>query len=440
MVISLSDLQSRDLSRLDVYVSGRKVGKLSREGARRYILNYLPDTSPLDYVSISMPVRAESWVFEGKLHPFFEMNLPEGIRREIIAATFGKAMISEEMGLLAIVGNDSIGRVQIVPEGLPINWKETCLVDVNALNESDTDAFFADALTRYASQGVSGVQPKVLLSDHRLTLKSNQWIMKHDGNDSPGLSFNEYLSMEAARQSGLTVPRCLLTSDGKSLLVERFDLNSGFEDFCSLLGLPPVEKYSGSIERMLKIASLIVNQDRIKMKEDILKSIIVNVCLGNGDAHLKNFGILYHDKKVGLAPFFDIVSVRAFDQFKHDIPALMIAGKKEWVIGKAFKVLAINAGLSSGRIDSMIEEVNRGVLNTLPLISDLAEKYPEHREMAKRMLVVWHNGLKRIHGEKIDHDDASVLQSMRFSDLITEKAKTKRAEYIDSSDGYSPGF
>lgn len=40
-----------------------------------------------------------------------------------------------------------------------------------------------------------------------------------------------------------------------------------------------------------------------------VRRLVVNILLGNGDAHLKNFSLIYRDpKKPDLAPAYDIVS------------------------------------------------------------------------------------------------------------------------------------
>jgi serine/threonine-protein kinase HipA len=68
---------------LDVYVLDRMVGVLSDQG-QQYVFNYLPDTPPGYLVSLTMPVRLESYVWQRSLFPFFQQNLPEGYKKEVI--------------------------------------------------------------------------------------------------------------------------------------------------------------------------------------------------------------------------------------------------------------------------------------------------------------------------------------------------------------------
>ena len=45
---------------------------------------------------------------------------------------------------------------------------------------------------------------------------------------------------------------------------------------------------------------------------DLLRALIANVCLGNGDAHGKNFALLHTPDGVRLSPFYDIVSTEIY--------------------------------------------------------------------------------------------------------------------------------
>jgi serine/threonine-protein kinase HipA len=412
---TIEDFRLASKNRLDVYVNGLMVAILARE-SNNYILTYLPDTKPENFVSLTMPVRVESWVSEGRLHPFFETNLPEGARRTEISEAFGKAMMSEDIALLALIGSDMVGRVNIVPKGFTPDWKNTMSLDIDTAVHTDTDQFFAETARQYAESGVSGVQPKLLSSDTRMTAKIGGWIIKRDGTGMPGLSINEYLSMKAAKNCGMDVAESRLSDDGKALYVKRFDLAArGFEDFCGLLGMASTEKYSGSIERLVKVAGRIIT-NRQGMVQDILRSVAFNACIGNSDAHLKNFGVVYDDtNNVSLSPFYDLVSVRAFDEFKNDIPSLSLGGKKEWAIGKAFHAFAASLGVSKKETESILFAVSAGVSATIPSIIEMANTRPAFREHAKRMVASWSAGLRRLNGEKILTDDYSVLSGFKLS-------------------------
>ncbi|MBJ7265167.1 MAG: HipA N-terminal domain-containing protein, partial [Burkholderiaceae bacterium] len=75
--------------KLDVQVCNRTVAKLYRE-SDEYVLSYPPDADPADFVSLTMPVRAEPWRWPRDLHPFFRQNLPEFFANDAQQIAFGQ--------------------------------------------------------------------------------------------------------------------------------------------------------------------------------------------------------------------------------------------------------------------------------------------------------------------------------------------------------------
>lgn len=107
--------------KLDVQVSGKTVAQLYRE-RDEYVLKYLPDADPADFVSLTMPVRDEPWRWQRDLHPFFRQNLPEGYLLNIIREEFGPLLDGTDLSLLAVVGGSGIGGVAVTPEGASPAW------------------------------------------------------------------------------------------------------------------------------------------------------------------------------------------------------------------------------------------------------------------------------------------------------------------------------
>ncbi|WP_443678664.1 HipA N-terminal domain-containing protein, partial [Paraburkholderia unamae] len=66
---------------------------------------------------LTMPVRAEPWVWPRDLHPFFRQNLPEGFLLEVIREEFGPLLDGTDLSLLAVIGGAGIGRVTVALEG-----------------------------------------------------------------------------------------------------------------------------------------------------------------------------------------------------------------------------------------------------------------------------------------------------------------------------------
>ena len=64
--------------KLAVYVLGRDVAVLEQAGDPKSVLTYHAGVEANDFVSLTMPVRTESYVWYDQLPPVLQMNLPEG--------------------------------------------------------------------------------------------------------------------------------------------------------------------------------------------------------------------------------------------------------------------------------------------------------------------------------------------------------------------------
>ncbi len=71
---------------LKIFTNEALRGELSFE-KEQYVFNYKEDAQNI--VSLTMPLRKASWVSK-KLHPIFEMNMPEGALKEAIKNHFAK--------------------------------------------------------------------------------------------------------------------------------------------------------------------------------------------------------------------------------------------------------------------------------------------------------------------------------------------------------------
>ena len=98
---------------IKVWTDAAEAGLLDRHGWRGSTFAYLPGAPPAREVSVTMPLRLESWSVPFGLLPVFEMNLPEGALRERLRLAFAKATGTfDEFDLLSIVGRSQIGRIR----------------------------------------------------------------------------------------------------------------------------------------------------------------------------------------------------------------------------------------------------------------------------------------------------------------------------------------
>lgn len=362
---------------------------------------------------------------ENFVHPIFAMSLPEGRLREGIEKMFAKSRLpaEDDMALLEIVGRSQIGRLRVAPSLADLDAAPPLSVG-GLLKAKGTERLFEELLGRYAQySGVAGAQPKVLLRDDgslsidggghfsllkgkskRMTAPGTTHIVKFfDPKEHPALASNERICMLAARAAGIPVPNMCLSDDGQRLAVERFDIlpdggYMAFEDCCSLASMQTQQKYKGSYEEVAKALSDVIAPARVmKDMADFFRSLVLSVIVRNGDAHRKNFGVLYNTAgDVRLSPAFDIVTTSAYEKID-DVLALEIGGSARWPDAKALARFAVNhCDMTSKEAREAIGQVAEGVARTRPAITQLIEGAPDEatRDMAKSMLHLWELGLK----------------------------------------------
>jgi serine/threonine-protein kinase HipA len=254
-----------------------------------------------------------------------DQNLPEGDLFMRIRELFPKQPMTP-MHLLALVGRNGIGRLGY---GLPDRAAPALprtLSKGELLSMKYTPEVFDELVGAYLSTGagIAGMQPKIMVPD-RPTVPIPSLIVKAASAAYPGLVANEYLCLTAARHAGIDVPSFALSDDGQMLVLDRFDLvvhgdgrveRLGFEDIAALAGLRVRDilsdrKYQGSYQRVAELLRQFqLNSSNLhRFFEQVAFSIMVR----NGDAHLKNFGLLYRSREdMWLAPMFDVVTTAIY--------------------------------------------------------------------------------------------------------------------------------
>jgi serine/threonine-protein kinase HipA len=300
------DLETlRTVERADVYKAGQLAAALTRtaDGVEfRYLDDWLAaDRSP---IASTLPTGPGPRTRPGGALPaYFAGLLPEG-RRLGVLRRFVKTSADDELSLLLAVGADTIGDVQVVPEGVkPTEVPPQIVVD------NIGDLSFSDLLVQLGitpqRAGLPGVQDKtsavvisvpVARSGERYLLKLNPI------GEYPNLVDNESFFLAAARKSGLSVPPASLVTDSDGvhgLLVQRFDritvdgrLGSlAVEDGCQAADRPPADKYLLAAERTTAALASLCDAPIVAGRE-LVRQLAFAYLTGNGDAHAKNFSVL----------------------------------------------------------------------------------------------------------------------------------------------------
>jgi serine/threonine-protein kinase HipA len=389
---------------LAVWAADYRAGLLDRTlDQRQYVFAYDQSAESLGaQVSLTMPVRLESWLSRD-LHPIFQMNLPEGALLEAIRVAIAKLAGEDDLTILRVTGGNQIGRNRF---SLPGDSAPGVVVTTESLDDllsyPDTEELFHDLVAKYALRsGVSGVQPKVMLdATEQGTAAVGGYIVKSWGADYPQLAANEFFCMTAAKRAGLPVPAFHLSGNGGLFVMKRFDLDAegysqGFEDMCSLQALGTAQKYGSTYERVARTIKDFVSGEFLQTaREQFFASLVLSSMIRNGDAHLKNFGVLYErpGQPVRLAPVYDIVTTVAY--IPKDVPALSLVGTKKWWTRKVLEKFAVaHLALSVGKIGQIFAEIADGVNDTRGMISAYVEEHPEFKEVGNRMLAAWNEGV-----------------------------------------------
>ena len=285
-------------------------------------------------LSLAMPLRAQTYN-SNQPHPIFAMNLPEGDQLDRLSKRFAKEFAKfDEMAILTIVGDNQIGRVQLKEVKRQERLKSHSIGLSQILKSKAHEGLFEYLTNTYYDSGISGVQPKVMIPDAdmkipagRSTAQVADLIIKTGGAAYEYLSQNEYICMLAAQRAGIETPEFHLSDDGSLFTMRRFDLledgsKLGFEDF-AVLGNAGYDqagnyKYKGSYEGVSKLIGEYCAMNAAHLqRQKYFEYIVLSCMLKNGDAHLKNFGLLYtHPAEltsVRLAPLFDVVTTSVYD-------------------------------------------------------------------------------------------------------------------------------
>ncbi len=326
----MTDAEWRKVKSLDVRSAQGSSGRLLRES--QYVFNYGTQDRACE-IALGMPLRAASYT-SSQPHPIFAMNLPEGNLRQKIKERYQKQFAKlNDMTMMAIVGHDQIGRLVVADTGSQAARSPGAGIALeDLLRAKASDKLFDHLLDVYLASGISGVQPKVLVPDAHppggglTTARLSDFIVKASSATYPYLTQNEFLCMDAAKRAGIEVPEFYLSDDGSLFVLRRFDrmpsgARLGFEDMSVLSGQSYDEyghyKYHGSYEAIAVIIESYCGPRAAESKQRFFEYFAASCMMRNGDAHLKNFGLLYESPNntasVRLSPMYDVVTTSVYD-------------------------------------------------------------------------------------------------------------------------------
>ncbi len=292
-------------------------------------------------------VMAEPWARSQRLHPVFSNLLPEGSLRELIAQGI-KAHVDHEFHILSYLGGDLPGAIiatQMEPEDVP---------DVVLSSHGQAKAAKFDKVTQENRFSLAGVQMKFSMKeqDGRYNLSKGDvlgdWIIKTPSTKHKFVPLNEYTAMSLAALAGIDIPKIKLVDLNKldnlpqinlpdekqAFAIKRFDRADGqrihMEDFAQILVKYPHEKYTSTNYETIGKVIYRFSDDGLADAQQFARRLLVNILLANGDAHLKNWSLLYPDQMAPrLSPAYDIVTTNVYIENETKY-ALNLGKTKEW--------------------------------------------------------------------------------------------------------------
>ena len=412
--------------KLSVYVLGREVAVLESVGDFKSVLTYMPNTAADDFVSLTMPVRTESYTWDDQLSPVLQMNLPEGYLLQVLQEQFGPHIGASPMSLLSVIGRNMVGRIQVAAAGAVLEEPAKPIEVAELLQGDNSEEAFAELVRQHATSGVSGVLPKFLdveeeaapdttdsgkqLGPHqKANLLTRRHIIKGSSGRLPFAALNEYLCMQVM---GKVLPsaKVEVSRDGNALVVYRFDVDDegqplwGMEDFCALLGLRPAQKYETTWERIARaVRDHVPGPHQYETFQQLAATLLLTYALHDADCHSKNIALLYTSQAdVHLSPAYDFLTTSVYAGYQQNPPGISFLGKKTWTPGKNLsKFVAGTFGIPLREQSVMLEHISDAVADTVPLVRERMSELPEFRDIGKRMLLAWQEGITSLRDRRV---------------------------------------
>ncbi len=297
----------------------------------------------------SLKLLAEPWTRQQKLHPVLSNLLPEGALRELIAQSL-KIHGDNEFDMFAYLGEDLPGALvaqAMDPDDVPEHV-------LRLYRKAKVNKF--EKISREDKFSLAGVQMKFSMQEieGRYHLSKGDalgdWIVKTPSTRHKAIPVNEFSAMKLASFAGVNIPDITLVELGKldglppinlpdenlAFAIKRFDREGGkrihMEDFAQVLVKYPHEKYSSANYEQIAKVMYCFSGDGLADVQQFARRLLVNILLANGDAHLKNWSLLYSDGRIPrLTPAYDIVTTNVYIENEKQY-ALNLGKTKEWYV------------------------------------------------------------------------------------------------------------
>ncbi|MFT4243092.1 MAG: HipA domain-containing protein [Acidovorax sp.] len=406
--------------RLRVWANARPMGWFGHAAAEfffAYDEQWL--TQPGAYVLAPQFALAPTRYTGAVVRNFFENLLPEGeVLEDVMAALQLRG--ASQFDLLGHLGRELPGVISLLPEGTQPELQQQYQplpYAALSLRLADRRAVPLLVSNTQATMSLAGAQDKVGLRLDGKTLQlfdsvgasPTTHILKPDTRQpryAPS-AINEYACMLLARALKLPVPKVwLLRVPEAAYVVERYDRAStagnivGLHqiDGCQLLGHGAGWKYQRS-GGLVSIPKLVQALRALRVTgRDLLgfqRWVMFNYLIGNADAHAKNLSVLIDDQGFRLAPFYDLLCVRAYGDaglalFLGDDEHFDAVGRHSWEalcadcgFGlpdtlKTFRAMATALPAAWAKVRAQVEKKDQPTREERLLLDRMAQVFSQH--------------------------------------------------------------
>ena len=329
----------------------------------------------------SNKLLSEPWVRNQRLHPTLSNLLPEGSLRELIAQGL-KVHVDNEFHIFSCLGEDLPGVIVATPLG-PQDVPDNVMSLISGGHNQDTKVVKFEKLERETKFSLAGVQMKFSMEekDGRYNLSKSgdlgDWIIKTPSTKHKDVPVNEFSAMTLASLVGVDIseiklvdmsqldnlPQINLPDEAFAFAIKRFDRQESsrvhMEDFAQVLVKYPHEKYNSANYEQIGRVLYAFSGDALADVQQFARRLLVNILVANGDAHLKNWSLLYEDKVTPrLSPAYDIVTTSVYIDGERNF-ALNLGKTKDWyaVSFENFKAWSERSGIPWRAIKPHLEDV-----------------------------------------------------------------------------------
>ena len=290
----------------------------------RLQLRYAPSATA---VARRLPVRDAAYGDE-ECRPYVANLLPEGDWRGMLCRRLALPP-GDDFGLLRQLGHDCAGAITFDDPSL-----EHTGDTYTPLPEPELRRWLKDPLLRPSPAEAPGLRRALAGAQDKLILHLAEGeaylcergapstvIVKPDivggFNGVQLTALNELFCMQLAGAVGLSVPKTFWCAG--AFAVQRFDrvLDGSRlsrvhqEDFAQLLGVLPAAKYEITFRDCLRVVDQNLKDSEAARKE-LVERLLFNLLIGNGDAHGKNFALLFGAEGARLAPAYDLLCTQVY--------------------------------------------------------------------------------------------------------------------------------